>query len=154
MVNREGQIYFASSQAQRWLQDYFARNLPANRLPAPVARWLALTLRSRRPRPPLVATKRAARLTVRLLFPEPDGTLCLLLTEESRLTSNGAGSGQGSLTSRQAEVLFWVRTGKSDKEIAEALGLSVATVSKHLQHVFEKLGVNNRTAAVTIAPVS
>jgi len=53
------------------------------------------------------------------------------------------------LTSRQAEMLELVRAGLRDKEIAARAGLSPRTVQKHLQHVYRKLGVTNRTAAVT-----
>ena len=51
------------------------------------------------------------------------------------------------LTPRVAEALLWVAQGKGNQEIAEILGLSVATVKKHTIHIFEKLGVESRTAA-------
>lgn len=52
-----------------------------------------------------------------------------------------------ALTERESEVLAWVAAGKSDACIAELLGLSPRTVSKHLQNVYRKLGVANRTGA-------
>lgn len=52
------------------------------------------------------------------------------------------------LTPREAEVLGWVATGKTDREIAGLLGNSPRTVHKHLQRVYVKLGVETRTAAV------
>ena len=52
-----------------------------------------------------------------------------------------------SLTSREREVLHWVCECKTDAEIGGILGISVHTVSKHLQRVFKKLGVENRMAA-------
>lgn len=51
------------------------------------------------------------------------------------------------ISPREAEVLLWVAQGKGNQEIAEILGLSVATVKKHTIHIFEKLGVESRTAA-------
>lgn len=51
------------------------------------------------------------------------------------------------ISPREAEVLLWVAQGKGNHEIAEILGLSVATVKKHTIHIFEKLGVESRTAA-------
>ncbi len=51
------------------------------------------------------------------------------------------------ISPREAEVLLWVAQGKGNGEIAEILGLSVATVKKHTIHIFEKLGVESRTAA-------
>lgn len=53
----------------------------------------------------------------------------------------------GPLTRRETEVLKWVRQGKSNKEIAVILGIEPKTVAKHLERIFKKLGVENRTAA-------
>jgi DNA-binding CsgD family transcriptional regulator len=52
------------------------------------------------------------------------------------------------MTPREREVLQWVGTGKTDRDIAELLGCSPRTVQKHLEHVYTKLGVETRTAAV------
>ncbi len=53
----------------------------------------------------------------------------------------------GGLTAREAEVLRWVAAGKSDAQIGAILRISARTVQKHLQHSYEKLGVESRTAA-------
>lgn len=55
------------------------------------------------------------------------------------------------LTPRQAEVLHWVMQGKTNPEIGIILGISPLTAKKHLETIFEVLGVENRTAAVAIA---
>ena len=59
--------------------------------------------------------------------------------------------GLGTLTAREAEILRWVAAGKSDRQIGLILGTSPRTVQKHLQHLYEKLGVENRTAAAARA---
>ena len=51
------------------------------------------------------------------------------------------------LTPREAEVLCWVAQGKTNPDIAIILGMSEGTVKKHLEHVFEKMGVESRNAA-------
>lgn len=51
------------------------------------------------------------------------------------------------LTPREREVLTWVAAGKTDRRIADILGMSARTAQKHLQHIYEKLGVETRTAA-------
>jgi DNA-binding NarL/FixJ family response regulator len=56
-----------------------------------------------------------------------------------------------SLSPREVEVLELVARGKRNKEIAESLGLGQDTVQTHLKRLFVKLGVNDRTAAVTVA---
>ena len=55
------------------------------------------------------------------------------------------------LTLREAEVLYWVVKGKTNRDIGDILGTSPATVKKHLEHVFVKLGVETRTAAANLA---
>jgi DNA-binding CsgD family transcriptional regulator len=52
------------------------------------------------------------------------------------------------LTARERDVLHWVAAGKTDRDIADILGISRRTVHKHLEHVYAKLGVETRTAAV------
>jgi DNA-binding CsgD family transcriptional regulator len=52
------------------------------------------------------------------------------------------------LSARELEVLALVADGLRNAEIAEALWVSPATVRKHLENIYEKLGVNTRTAAV------
>lgn len=55
------------------------------------------------------------------------------------------------LTQREAEVLLWISRGKSNRDISEILGISPRTVNKHLEQVFEKLGVEKRAAAAARA---
>ncbi len=55
------------------------------------------------------------------------------------------------LTTRESQVLYWISNGKTNREIAEILGMSPRTVNKHLEQIFPKLGVENRTAAARIA---
>ncbi len=55
------------------------------------------------------------------------------------------------LTPREAEILSWVVQGKTNPEIGIILGIQLTTVKKHLESTFAKLGVENRTAAVTLA---
>jgi DNA-binding CsgD family transcriptional regulator len=56
-----------------------------------------------------------------------------------------------TLTQREAEVVLWIARGKANRDIGEILGLSPRTVNKHLEQIFAKLGVENRTAAAAIA---
>jgi DNA-binding NarL/FixJ family response regulator len=51
------------------------------------------------------------------------------------------------LTPRVAETLLWIAQGKTNSDIATILGISESTVKKHVQEVFEKLGVETRSAA-------
>lgn len=71
----------------------------------------------------------AVRLVERMRRPEPDAVL----------------------TARELDVLRLVATGHSNKQVAVALGIGESTVKTHLLKVFEKLGVADRTRAVTLA---
>jgi DNA-binding NarL/FixJ family response regulator len=55
------------------------------------------------------------------------------------------------LTPREAEVLFWVAQGKTNPEIATITGVQLTTVKKHLESIYTKLGVENRTTAAALA---
>ena len=55
------------------------------------------------------------------------------------------------LTTREAEILMWVSRGKTNRDIGMILDSSPRTVNKHLEHIFEKLGVTTRSAAVSKA---
>ena len=55
------------------------------------------------------------------------------------------------ITKREAEVLLWVSQGKRNAEIAVILDVKPKTITKHLERVFEKLGVETRTRAANVA---
>jgi DNA-binding CsgD family transcriptional regulator len=58
------------------------------------------------------------------------------------------------LTAREREVLEWVAAGKTNRDIATILGARPRTVEKHLERIYQKLGVETRTAAVMRAKSS
>ncbi|MGI9028857.1 MAG: response regulator transcription factor [Ilumatobacteraceae bacterium] len=76
------------------------------------------------------------------------GDARLLLGIEPRRAQLANGS---ALTRREREVLDLVRAGLTNAQVARALGISPATVRKHLEHAFHKLDVSTRTAAVARA---
>ena len=74
----------------------------------------------------------------------PGETDDLLILEERRRTEDDA----AALTPREQEVIALVADGLRNSEIAERLWVSPATVRKHLENIYDKLGVHTRTAAV------
>lgn len=58
-----------------------------------------------------------------------------------------------AVSPRQAEILEWLREGKSNQEIGRQLGISALTVKNHLQRLYRQLGVNNRAHAVARSAV-
>jgi DNA-binding CsgD family transcriptional regulator len=74
----------------------------------------------------------------------------LAAMRESLMTPSAHAESQAevSLTVREAQVLSWVARGRSNQEIAALLFISPATVRKHLEHAYAKLGVRSRVEAV------
>jgi ATP/maltotriose-dependent transcriptional regulator MalT len=67
------------------------------------------------------------------------------------LSRHGAAKGSGRLTARELEVIALVATGKTNRAIADALGLSEKTVARHVSNIFTKLGLSSRAAATAYA---
>ena len=99
-------------------------------------------------RRPLVVEREGRRLTVRLISQPPDR---ILLLEETATRLEPATLARLGLSSREAEVLALVASGKTNPAIAALLHISSRTVQTHLEHVYRKLGVQTRTAAAARA---
>jgi DNA-binding CsgD family transcriptional regulator len=152
-LGRDGRIVLATTRARQWLTEYFGVSRgPANRLPEAMERWVqhTTTLRLAQarlacPPRPLVVERGGKRLTVRLL----SGSACrLLLLGEQQTTAVPAAFDSLGVTRREAEILAWVVEGKTNPTIATILGISARTVQHHLEHIYRKLDVENRSAAV------
>jgi DNA-binding CsgD family transcriptional regulator len=119
-------------------------------LPAAIDGWVA-KIAARNVPPlassPLVLVGPRGQVTVRAL-PEVAGSAAWLLLVRREEWANRAVNGTAPLTVREREVLRWVAAGKTDRQIAAIVGISPRTVQKHLEHIYVKLGVENRTAAV------
>jgi len=74
-----------------------------------------------------------------------------LKTPQNQSSATAALRERFQLTLRESDVLLWIANGKTNREIAQILGMSPRTVNKHLEQVFRKLGVENRTSAAAIA---
>ncbi len=79
------------------------------------------------------------------------GESVLAPTVAARIMTQMRAPAEENLSSREIEVLQLVAKGHSNKEIGKALHISTATVKTHLIHIYNKLGVDDRTAAVTTA---
>ena len=75
----------------------------------------------------------------------------LVLAVETWTPHDGERFRLPELTSRENEVLYWVAAGKTNEAIAAILGVASKTIEKHLAHVYAKLEVPNRAAAVASA---
>jgi len=81
------------------------------------------------------------------LVAEPTESHCIVMLSLAQQPADAP----TRLTARESEVLLWVARGKTNRDIADILGMSPRTVNKHLEHIFEKLGVETRAAAAALA---
>jgi len=86
-------------------------------------------------------------VSLRMLGQPYPGEFLLSLIGEDDLFMTRELRNEFGLTEREGEVLLWLARGKSNQEIAQILSMSPRTVNKHLEPVFRKLSVENRTAA-------
>jgi DNA-binding CsgD family transcriptional regulator len=123
-----------SQRAAHWLKKSAGLSKPL--LPEALARWAA-----RRPQTPFWWKAHGQHIRVSVADRTRKGSRCLILEE--------CASSSPPLTAREATVLHWVSYGKTNEEIAALLKLKICTVKKNLERIYEKLGVENRTAAAS-----
>ncbi|MEG4216015.1 helix-turn-helix transcriptional regulator [Microcoleus sp. Pol14C6] len=157
VVEIAGQVQFITQRAEELLSQYFLHRIPYS-LPESLQHWFQeqiARIAFNRNVPsrclPLHIQQAGRQLIVRLL-PDPINQQYLLLLEEEELQSFSISTLESlGLTKREAEVLFWIAKDKSNAGIAKVIGCSEGTVRKHLEHLYGKLSVQTRTAAVMVA---
>ncbi|MCP1200841.1 DNA-binding response regulator [Notoacmeibacter sp. MSK16QG-6] len=144
-VSPHGAIHWTTRQAAELLERAGLPNGENQRLPVAVVEWLAEENDK-----PLSLKQSGIALEMRVVEAGSDQFLIRLL-DRSRGTDEERLGQTFDLTVREAQVLLWIAHGKSNKEIGDILEMSHRTVNKHLEQIFAKLGVENRTAAATTA---
>jgi DNA-binding CsgD family transcriptional regulator/GAF domain-containing protein len=141
----------ASSRAVALFAAHFGFHLAeGNAVPAVVEAWIRCSswpdsLNKKQPGQPFIVDGDRGRLVIRFLPRGESGEYDALLLEETRVqTERGRLS---RLSRREREVLGWVSRGKTNPQIATLLSISTGTVQKHLEHIYDKLGVRTRAAA-------
>jgi len=149
-VNREGRLMWATPQAQRLLSDSFgaAEELV---LPEALRSWLDQAQNGKSSTKAAASIPDHPELRVYYMGGAGPNEFLLRLAKESSGELPKEFSSEFGLTVREGEVLSWLSKGKTNRDIAQILGLSPRTVDKHLEQIYAKLGVENRTAAAAIA---
>lgn len=163
---QDGKLMWQTPLSRELLERYCPNHPPyASRTAPEVQLWLQECLRSLQrgeaPRPLVLSLGEGARLTLRLHQQTGDNDCApgspteessgddwlIVMREDSDRAVMEAMRAAFTLTTREAEVLYWVVKGKTNKDVGDILGSSPMTVKKHLERVFVKLGVETRTAA-------
>jgi DNA-binding NarL/FixJ family response regulator len=121
------------------------------RLAARLHAWLQAALAKPQPAAPLEIMGEEGRMVCALHGRTDEGECLVVLHEESNSAMTRVLVDAFRVTEREAEVLYWVIHGKTNRDIGDILGISHRTINKHLENLFEKLGVETRTAAAAVA---
>lgn len=157
-INKDGIITWLTPSGASWLSEFAnTHSLPndgdiGQALPAPLIEWTNayLTDHETTPLPLAFESYRSGIEFSCKITPCLYGDEYLLVFEKNSgewdldAVRNSLG-----LTIRETEILMWISRGKTNKEMGIILGSSPRTINKHLEHIFEKLGVTTRTAAVS-----
>jgi DNA-binding NarL/FixJ family response regulator len=153
-VNSAGKIMWATPQAQKLLSDTLSPDGDDDVvLPEPIPQWLDQARKGKAGSKAATMTALPGNEQLRLQYMGRLGTneFLLRLAKDSGADAPAEFSSELGLTTREGEVLSWLSKGKTNRDIAQILGLSPRTVDKHLEQIYSKLGVENRTAAAAIA---
>lgn len=155
VLDRLGRVRLMTKRAERLLTEWFDWHGSADgRLPERLCFWIRHQMSlvdstgSLGPRFPLVMERDGKRIEIGLTR---DSEQTLLLFHECAGIVAPKGLTALGVTRREAEVLAWVAQGKTNSEIGTILCMSTRTVQKHLEHIFQKLGVETRTTAARVA---
>jgi len=140
LVGEDGNVQFATTRAWDLIERFFA-DVPLAGLPDELATWL-----TQQDSALFEARRRKGSLFVKR-FSSTSGGGSVLKLEERLAVPPVEHLQKLGLTPKEAQVLFWMAQGKTSPEIASILECAPNTVKKHAQRIYQKLGVENRTAA-------
>jgi DNA-binding NarL/FixJ family response regulator len=153
-LSPDGVVGWQTPKAARALSQIVGESGHAGRLPATLhGQLFAALARTGDPQrtPALPVEAQGRRLLLRPLGRTASDTI---LVGVEAVDSDGGDArlrDRFGLTARECEVLVWIARGKSNRDIGQILELSPRTVNKHLEHIYVKLGVENRASAAAVA---
>jgi DNA-binding NarL/FixJ family response regulator len=150
-VNRQGHILWATPQAQKLLTDHHGAQADDFVLPPSLLQWLEQAKGKGSAKSQAASLPDNPQLRFYYMGETAPNEFLLRLSKESGTALPPEFTSELGLTTREGEVLAWLSKGKTNRDIAQILGLSPRTVDKHLEQIYAKLGVENRTAAAAIA---
>ncbi len=151
-ANRDGEILWCTPQAVKLIEEVLP-DWDGAALPEPLRTWLRVVgnAKGTLPAPPTVPIDDARRVHFSLLSATSESEILFRISIDGTDAQAAVLRKLYGVTGREAEVLLWVAQGKSNRDIGEILGLSPRTVNKHLETIYQKLGVENRASAAIAA---
>jgi len=143
-IDHQAEVIWATQQAQQLYRILLNANGEES-----VKKRLQEWLVNDSERLPIVFRKQDKDLQMCFISSRQDKYLIQISERESSLATEKLTANLG-MTQREAEVLLWLSQSKTNKEIAQILDISPRTVNKHLETIFRKLEVDNRTAAAAV----
>lgn len=149
-VDIDGSITWITPAAGGMLQELVSSDalIVGDDLPATVLDWFKAALA--KPEGLMDEFHAPSGLSIRMSACHNDGEYLLMLKKNAGEWNLESLKDALGLTFREAEILMWISRGKTNKEVGLILESSHRTVNKHLEHIYEKLGVTTRAAAVAI----
>ena len=151
ILDTSGQVQDITSQATQYLTQYFPTPPLYCKLPEHLQSWInyqiaCFTQRTNQAPLPLRLDRNGKQLVLRLTRDVENDRYFLSLEEHALalLTSLEL----LGLSKKESEVLLLVIQGKDNKSIAQALSVNISTIRKHLENIYQKLGVQSRTEAI------
>jgi len=148
-VRGDGSIQWSTPQATRLINAATASNDGLEIVAGKISAWMAQE--HARDAPFVIQAGDKPSLQFTFLGAVGGDEYLFRLTTVNDRTAEATLRDRFSLTAREADVLVWIAKGKSNRDIAEILGLSARTVNKHLEQIYVKLGVENRASAAVKA---
>ncbi|MEZ5582204.1 MAG: LuxR C-terminal-related transcriptional regulator [Candidatus Competibacteraceae bacterium] len=160
-VDNSGTICWSMPQADRLLgfepptaeENHSPAAIPQGRLPTDAMTWLNALIKADRVEDHQHHTLQTDTRSVQLTYLGriSENEHLLRISEATKPSLEDVLRRSFALTEREAEVLALITDGKPNKKIASILQMSPRTVNTHLDRIFTKIGVDNRTAAAVVA---
>lgn len=155
-VDSSGMITWLTPGGIRWLDEFLQKHALTGTheigspLPKPLLEWIKLQSAVNEKPEAFESCRMGVVFFVKLRLCQGTGEYLLVLERHSAEWDIDWVRSSLGLTVREAEILMWISRGKTNKEAGLILGSSPRTINKHLEHIFEKLGVATRAAAVSM----
>jgi DNA-binding NarL/FixJ family response regulator len=157
-IDTSGNITWLTPGGISWLEEFIQKHLLTGKsevgvlLPKPLLDWVKhqIDCSDKATGEAFESQRAGVDFSAKITACQNNGEYLLVMEKHSGEWDLDSVRNSLGLTFREAEILMWISRGKTNKEVGMILGSSPRTINKHLEHIFEKLGVVTRAAAVSM----